>query len=569
MSKLLVHPATTRHAWQRLVVALVLLLSIGLVSGQATDPTLLALSRLVRLAPGTRPLGIVLAELSRQSRLPFSYSSSLVPLAHPCSLAAGPARPLGAVLAEVLAAEQLSFGLLNGQLVLWPLHLAVPAGVVVVNGRPARAEQPARELAISRAALAAMVLATGAATVTAGNTAPEGRFHSPSGPMGKPRKLFSAASTNDNARIVTQPETTIAHGSSSAQRLPTSLPAAAAASQPLPRALRPSCAEVLAAPTSSTAKTASPSGTFLARRGSAKARNEAAAAIQPSAVQRSVRATRQVGSSPARSPLRSFLRKQTAAPPTTSIGQPGGQPEVVRTSVAETRQQPTGAVRGPVALLTARAILPFPVPESDALPLLLQPPAGQKSAPPRSPSASPDILAPAVAKTPFALARLLRSSYLHAEAWSGETLPLNAAVKVGIPRIYLVLGVAAGPSGRQSGGLARGIGLGTVGQLRGRFTPSLDLMQWFLLGDQGISGPQLTQLRPLVAWQVKQGGRLQIMGGPSLNLAIGRRGSGPGGGAPPPRQDDELGQGQWLWLDSGDDRSFLRLWPGIQVGLRF
>ena len=513
---------------------------------------------------------MVLAELSRQSRLPFSYSSSLVPLAHPCSLAAGPARPLGAVLAEVLAAEQLSFGLLNGQLVLWPLHLAVPAGVVVVNGRPARPEHPPRELAVSRAAPAAMVLATGAATVTAGNTAPEGRFHSPSGPVGKPGKPFSAASTNDNARKATQPEATITHGSSSAQRLPTSLPAAVpTASRRLPRVLRPSGAEALAAPASSTAKTASPNGTSLTRRGSAKARNEAAAAIQPSAVQRSARATRQVGSSPARSPVRRFSRKQTAAPPTTSIGQPGGQPEVVRTSVAEPRQQPTGAVRGPVALLTARAILPVPVPESDVVPLLLQPPAGQEPAPTRSSSASPDILAPAGAKTPFALARLLRSSYLHAEAWSGETLPLNAAVKVGIPRIYLVLGVAVGPSGRQSGGLARGVGLGTVGQLRGRFTPSLDLMQWFLSGDQGMSGPQLTQLRPLLAWQIKQGGRLQIMGGPTLNLAVGRRGGAPGGGALPPRQDSEIGQGQWLWVDFGDDRSFLRLWPGIQVGLRF
>ena len=169
---------------------------------------------------------------------------------------------------------------------------------------------------------------------------------------------------------------------------------------------------------------------------------------------------------------------------------------------------------------------------------------------------------------PFALASLLRPSYLHAEAWSGETLPLNAAVKVGIPRIYLTLGVAAGPVGRGpgAGGVAWGAGLGTSGQPRGRFTSSLDLVQWFLSGDREMPGGQLFQLRPLLAWQLKPGGRLQLIGGPSLNLATGPRG---GGGGRPPRGDGELGQDQWLWLNSGDDRSFLRLWPGVQLGLRF
>ncbi|MCC3155235.1 hypothetical protein Q3A66_19145 [Hymenobacter sp. BT770] len=193
----------------------------------------------------------------------------------------------------------------------------------------------------------------------------------------------------------------------------------------------------------------------------------------------------------------------------------------------------------------------------------IQAPAGP--APTRSQSAAPDNSASAVAKTPVALGRLWPPSYLHAEVWGSETLPLNAAVKVGIPRLYLTLGVAAGPVGRQSGGVAGGVGLGTGFQPWGRFTPSLDLMQWFLSGDREAPGSRLTQLRPLLAWQLKQGGRLQLLGGPTLNLATGPR-RDPGGR---PRGEGELGQGQWLWLNAGDDRSFLRLWPGVQLGLRF
>ncbi|MDO7854061.1 hypothetical protein [Hymenobacter convexus] len=155
----------------------------------------------------------------------------------------------------------------------------------------------------------------------------------------------------------------------------------------------------------------------------------------------------------------------------------------------------------------------------------------------------------------------MHPSYLHAEAWGSESLPLNAAVKVGFPRIYLTLGIAAGPGGRQSGGVAGGVGLGTVGQPRGRFTPSLDVMQWFLSGNRETPGSSLTQLRPLLAWQLKSGGRLQLIGGPTLNLATGRREDG--------RTREGLGQDQWLWLNSSDEHSFLRLWPGLQLGLRF
>ncbi len=166
------------------------------------------------------------------------------------------------------------------------------------------------------------------------------------------------------------------------------------------------------------------------------------------------------------------------------------------------------------------------------------------------------------AAKPSALASLLHSSYLHGEAWVSESLPLNAAVKVGIPRIYLVLGVAAGPAGRQSGGIAWGVGLGTAGQPRGRFTPSLDLVQWFVSGDRETTPSSLTQLRPQLGWQLKQGGRWQLVGGPTLNLATARH-----RGPQPQRWD--FGRDQWLWVNQTDDESLLRLWPGVQVGLRF
>lgn len=166
------------------------------------------------------------------------------------------------------------------------------------------------------------------------------------------------------------------------------------------------------------------------------------------------------------------------------------------------------------------------------------------------------------ATKPFALASLLHPSYLHGEAWVSESMPLNAAVKVGIPRFYLVLGVATGPTGRQSGGVAWGAGLGTAGQLRGRFTLSLDLVHWFVSGDRETPPSSLTQLRPQIGWQLKQGGRWQLIGGPTLNLATTRQ-----RGPQPQRWD--FGRDQWLLVNQADGESLLRLWPGVQVGLRF
>ena len=558
-------------AWRLLVGALLFLLPAGPVRGQATD---LALSRLVHPASGTRPLGVVLAELSRQGHLPLSYSSSLVPVAHPTHLAAGPARPLGVVLEELLATEHLSFGILNGQLVLWPAQFAVPAGIGAVNGRHAR---PIRLLAASTASPVPGIPATGGASGTDKNRAVGSRLIDSPVPLEQPKGAFSALPTKPINRAATRPEAPIAKGMSLIQR--PSLNIAASAPKRLAKSPKPS--DVEAVKTSSAVATAATPGISFSKRAIAEARTGSVVGIYPSGIQRSAHAltARQAGSTaappaPTRpafsgSPVRALVggssRQRAVAQPSTGLGQAGGRPVAIRTPVAGLRQQPSGAGREPVALRTARVIAPPPASGFDPFPPLLLPSARPKLAPTRSPLVSLDNSTPATAKTPFVLAHLLRPSYLHAEVWGSETLPLNAVVKAGSPRIYLTLGIAATPPSRQPGGWAGSVGLGTVGQPWGRLTPSLDLLHWwFLSGDREGPGSQLTQLRPLLAWQLKPGGRLQLIAGPTLNLATGPRHD-----PRRPRGDGELGEHQWLWLNSGDDRSFRRLWPGVLLGLRF
>ncbi|MGI4863326.1 MAG: hypothetical protein ACRYFZ_05335 [Janthinobacterium lividum] len=183
---------------------------------------------------------------------------------------------------------------------------------------------------------------------------------------------------------------------------------------------------------------------------------------------------------------------------------------------------------------------------------------GQESSSPAGPGQAGNP----VAVESAALTAPLRGLYLHGEAWGSESLPVGATVKLGIPRIYLVLGAAVGPADHRSG-WAFGGGLGTVGKARGRFTLSLDLMQWFLTGDGEMDASQgrLTQLRPALAWQLKRGSRWQLIGGPTLNLASARRDG--------MRTRWTLGQDQWLWLDSADGPANTRLWPGVQLGVRF
>lgn len=493
------------------------LLPAGLVRGQAAHP---ALAHLVRPAPGTRPLGDVLAELSRQGQLPFSYSSSLVPLAHRCTLRPGPARPLGVVLREVLAAEHLSYGLLGGQLVLWPGRVAAPAGVAAVNGWLAPAVQPSPLPPPPLAAPAAGGAVAAAKTAALGGS-PAGRLAPLLGrgaPMpSAPAKQARTAAAN--ARLV---------------------------------AKRPLRSGTVVFPPLTQSGTSPPL--------SVRSKPETLYR-RPLSTSKRLVTNKLSNKTLVTRPRRSRARFAGYSQATTPGAASAVSPYAYATRNAGPPPKRPVPVRGPVPLLPPLLVAPPAALAADGAPRFVRVPTGLDSVGRPSPLAGPAQSGDAADQKPFTLASLGHPGYLHGEAWLSESLPLNAAVKLGIPRIYLVLGVAAKPFDHQSAGAAGGVGLGTTGQPRGRFTPSLDLVQWFLAGEREAPKSQLTQLRPLLAWQLKQGGRWQLVGGPTLNLATARRDG--------PRTRWALGQDQWLWLNADREQSLLRLWPGLQLGLRF
>lgn len=501
------------------------MIASGISWAQQPNP---ALARLVRLAPGTRPLGTVLTELARQGNLPLSYSSSLVPMTHLYTQRPGPARPLGVVLQEVLATEHLSYGLLAGQLVLWPTSVAAPIGVTSVNGQSFRvASSPATRADELPAVPPVVPSKTGATAPAASSRNPTNRPVIPAGPRGL---RLSGAATSAPASEARLGET----GGQLYQKLtPATAPGT---SRNFPTKNSPI--------NSATTPSASAAQTNLTR-----------------------------GSKPNKLPPRAaFAAKQRASNPSDHVAmstllhgnqsragegtksQRTGLEEILTTSSASARR--SSQLRGAIDSLPFLRSTLSAAPAMDGAGLVVVALATGPSV-----TASPArVIDPA--NKPAAKASLLPPSYLHGEAWLSESLPLSAAVKVGVPRIYLVLGVAAGSPGPQSGGVAWGVGLGTAGQPRGRFTPSLDLVHWFVGGGRETTPSSLTQLRPQLGWQLKQGGRWQLFGGPTLNLATARR-----RGPPPQRWD--FGRDQWLWVNQMDYDSSLRLWPGVQVGLRF
>ncbi len=503
-------------------------LPVGVAWGQAAAP---ALAHLVRPRPGTRPLGAVLAELSRQGQLPFSYSSSLVPVAHPCTLRPGPPRPLGALLRDVLAAEHLSYGLLNGQLVLWPNRVAAPAGVVAVNGQatpptlPIPLPTPSRPTA-SRAAPAA------SQRVRATTPAADGP---------------SVGQTGSRPGVAAPP--TFGSISNSAKPARTTATSGQAAGK---RPLRSGEEAIATARSKSNPVSRSGPQTQTIRPVSTTAQRVAATPHRAPA------------------PAGQLRFSQSRAHPA------GYRPSAARGVAAATSspypprlhragRPPRGPGRAQVPLALLPPLPPVPLAASEPASALLAAPLptvlGFASG--QSPATRPVQAADSAARKFPVPAGLTRRFYLHGEAWGSETLPLSAAVKLGIPRLYAVLGAAVGPFDHPAG-WAWGVGVGTVGRPRGRFTPSLDVLHWFLSApgdDREAPHDQLTQLRPALAWQLRPGGRWQLVGGPTLNLATGRRSRAP---FPWP-----LGEHQWLWVNSDDGPSLLRLWPGVQLGLRF
>jgi hypothetical protein len=127
-----------------MVRELCLLMGLVLAGGAAAaQPGASLLARPVQPTLTNAPLARVLAELSRQSGVPFSYSSTRIGASRRCQLRTGAARPLGTVLHEVLGANHLSYGLLNGQLVLWPAAEPAPLGIAELNSL-GKAPAPAR-----------------------------------------------------------------------------------------------------------------------------------------------------------------------------------------------------------------------------------------------------------------------------------------------------------------------------------------------------------------------------------------------------------------------------------------
>lgn len=525
-----------------------LALAAGLASGgpaqaQQPSPALAApavLARPVALKPGNRPLGELLAELSRQSRLPFSYSSSLIPVGHCYRLAAGPPRPLGVVLREVLAATHLSYGLLDGQLVLWPAHAALPAGVTAVNGSPANSGPPLPDRTAFLAkgpdpAYPASSAAESQSTQKAGapvrNAGLPGELRRLAPGAGSVRPTL-AAEPGGLATVIGAPSRHKTPGR------PAEAVGQAASTRSSPGRARPH--SVVRTPPSSEDGNLN-SGAAAAASAGAPGTADAARARPPA-----IAAT-----SPAQSPGAPGLPMRRAAGALPASGSPGAG---------------TLADRGTRRMEPAAPDLLEPLPARPVFAALDSaqagvPRAGALASPYPTRSALGRKVAAVASPAPL-LAGLRGRAYLHGEAWASATLPLSATVKVGVRPIYLILGAALAPAGRHNGA-AWGLGLGTAGQARGRFTPSLDVLLWLLNGDgDDVGRTQLTQLRPQLAWQLKQGGRLQLVGGPTLNLATARRTMGT-------RPHWAVGQDQWLWFESLDDQPLVRLWPGIQLGLRF
>ncbi|GAA3952819.1 hypothetical protein GCM10022406_38200 [Hymenobacter algoricola] len=157
---------------------------------------------------------------------------------------------------------------------------------------------------------------------------------------------------------------------------------------------------------------------------------------------------------------------------------------------------------------------------------------------------------------------IVRHGYLHGEVWASESLPLNAVLKLGVRHYYTMLGAATQPFGTRFR-WASGFGIGTASRAHGRFTYSLDVMQW-ALAEPAISVTEtrlLTQLRPAVAWQMEAAGHLQLVLAPTLNLALAYNSTSA------PAWD--FGQNQKLLINTSSNRSLTRLWPGVHIGLRF
>ncbi|TGE14850.1 LA_2272 family surface repeat-containing protein [Hymenobacter elongatus] len=171
-------------------------------------------------------------------------------------------------------------------------------------------------------------------------------------------------------------------------------------------------------------------------------------------------------------------------------------------------------------------------------------------------------IADSVEGATLGIINIVRHGYLHGEVWASETLPLNAALKLGVTRYYTILSAATQPFGTRIH-WATGFGIGTASRPHGRFSWNLDLLDWYLLKQPGTAGTLLsyTQLRPSLTWQIEPQGHLGLVFSPTLNMGLYEN---EGGGT-----SSDFGKNQLLLLDTKSGRTLVRLWPGVQIGLRF
>lgn len=160
------------------------------------------------------------------------------------------------------------------------------------------------------------------------------------------------------------------------------------------------------------------------------------------------------------------------------------------------------------------------------------------------------------------LINVVRHGYLHSEVWTSETLPLNAALKLGVRRYYTIWSAATQPFGNRVH-WATGFGVGTASRQHGRFSWNMDVLGWYLLKQPGTEGTLLSynQLRPSLVWQIEPEGHLGLVFSPTLNLALYEN-DGEG-------TKSDFGKNQLLLLDTKSGKTVVRMWPGVQVGLRF
>lgn len=204
-----------------LLITAILSGSHGARALQASDP----LACRISIAATTAPLELVLRDLAKRSGVPLSYSSTLLPRAT-VQVPAQRHQPLRDVLRLVLRDQPVSYGIIDGQLVLWRKGERPP---VAAPGAPAGAKAAVVEPSMERPAaapapqpVAAPLPAVPKPVVRAkANSKGSGaRRNTPAGVAPRPRAVTAPAPVPPVATVAPVPEVPVAPAPDSAETLP-------------------------------------------------------------------------------------------------------------------------------------------------------------------------------------------------------------------------------------------------------------------------------------------------------------------------------------------------------------